>query len=124
MNVDAVFIELQRFQQIIRDFRQMVERVGKARDRRLIGIPKARMIWRDDVILGREFRNQIPKHVRRGREAVEQHDVWTRRITSLAVEEVQSVDLGGVISDARSFWRGLGFTSIAMTECDGGNDES
>jgi lysine/ornithine N-monooxygenase len=48
--------------------------------------------------------NEIAKHVRRGRETVQQKHRWVLRRTGFAVEDIQSINVNGFVSNRNSLF--------------------
>jgi len=84
--------------ELVDDGGQVVEAVVEAFQRWLVALAVARIVGRDHAVAPGEARNQRAEHVRRGREAVQQH---CRRVlrAGFAVEHLDAVDIGRVVAD-------------------------
>jgi hypothetical protein len=92
--------------ELVDDVREVVERT-ELMDRRHRTVAEARVIRRHKAEPIRQCRYQVPKHMRRGREAVQQqHDRCAAR-ARLSVEHVEAVDLDrfGTVDACRSYRR-------------------
>jgi hypothetical protein len=93
-------LETDHLGEAIDDVGDVIERVGECVARRHVGLAEAGQIGGYDPKAIGEKRNEIPKHMTRTREAVEQQQ--RRRVCAarLAIEDVESVHVGFSISDS------------------------
>ena len=85
-------------QEPVDDLGEVVERVVPGRRVGHVGVAEARVVRRQDVEAVGQRRHEVAELVRRGREAAEQQQLRVRRVARLAVEDVETLDLGGVES--------------------------
>jgi len=90
--VEAGLLE-QGFDDLREPVERVVEPVGDD------GIPETRVVRREDVEPIGERRNQVAELVGRGGEAAEQQQLRARRVSGLAVEHGDSLDVGCPVSD-------------------------
>jgi hypothetical protein len=79
----------------------MLSNVSEFFSRRHVGLTEPRKVRRDHTKSVSEQRDQITKHVARAREAVEQQQLRCVGWSSLAIENIETIDIGRAISDRR-----------------------
>ena len=79
----------------------MARCIFSVRSLAVFSLRAAALIRRDNVILLRQSRNQIPKHVGRCRKAVQQQHGRCVLWTGLAVEDIEVVDLDRAVQHVR-----------------------
>src|SRR5215470_12517497 len=62
------------------------------------------VIGRDQMVAVCQFRHQVSEHLRRSREAVQQKHRWVLRRTGFAVEDIQSINVDGFMSNRHSLF--------------------
>ncbi|GAA1279292.1 hypothetical protein GCM10009609_48460 [Pseudonocardia aurantiaca] len=97
LNVEGELLETELVEQLQRDGGQVLKRVLELVDRGCVGEPVSHVIGSDDVVAVRQFGNQVPEHVGRGRETVQEHNGRSGRIACLTVEDLASVHGGGAV---------------------------
>src|SRR5215467_8521661 len=65
---------------------------------------KTGVIGRDQMVGVRQFWHQVSEHLRRSRETVQQEYRWVLRRTGFAVEDIQSIDVDGFVSNRHSLF--------------------
>ena len=94
---------------------QVVEAVVEVLQSRLVAVAEAGVVRRHHVVPVGQRRNQVAEHVRRGREAVQQQDGRGVGRAGLAVEDLDAIDLDGLVQglprDLRSLYDGFGFSA-------------
>jgi len=98
-HVNRETVEADDFGKALDDIGEGVERIGKPVPRRHVRLAEAWQVRRDDVEAIRQERDQIAKHVAGARKAVEQQQL--RRIvgSSLAIEDLEAIHVGGLVPD-------------------------
>jgi hypothetical protein len=99
-DVDCEVLEPDHLGEAINHLGDVIERVGECVPRRHVGLAEAGQIGSHDAKAIGEKRDDVPKHVTRTREAVEQQQ--RRRVCGarLAIEDVESVHVDFSISDS------------------------
>ena len=95
-HIDGVAVEADGLGEAVDCLRDLVERVRLGRP---IRIAEPREIRGDDMRAVGEARDEVAKHVARGREAVKQQEFRRVLRAGLAIEDVAAVDRGGPIVD-------------------------
>src|SRR6516225_1252149 len=98
-DVEAIAFKLQCLRKLLHYVREVVERVFKLMHGRRRALAETGVIGRDQMVAVCQFRHQVPEHLRRSRKAVQQKHRWGLRRTGLAVEDVQSINVDGFVSD-------------------------
>jgi hypothetical protein len=75
------------------NLRDILERIIEGAPRRHVGLPKRRQIGSDEAKPARELWDEIAEHVAGSGKAVQQDDRWRLVRPSLAVENVDAVDI-------------------------------
>src|SRR5262245_19917390 len=96
--IKAIFFQFFREGKSFNDVGQMVERVAKLTHARRGTVTETRIVWRDYVIVVRQKRNQVAKHLRRSWKAMQQKIRRLVRVARLAVKNFQIVDFQSVVS--------------------------
>src|SRR5689334_3216252 len=104
-DVERKFIQPDHGCKLVDHIGEVLERVLEALVIRHAALAEPGIIGRDQMELIRETRNQIPEHVRRGWEAVQEQDGGSIRIARFAIENVQLPDtrrcvMNGLVSAA------------------------
>src|SRR5689334_23982810 len=60
---------------------------------------ETRVIGRDQMVAVCQLRHQFSEHLRRRRETMQQEYRWVLRRTGFAVEDIQSIDVDGFVSN-------------------------
>src|SRR4029077_3812444 len=77
----------------IDDARDILERIGEGAAGRHVGLPKPRQVGSDEAEPVRELRDEIAEHVASGGKAVQQQNRWRVLRPSLAIEDLDPVDI-------------------------------
>src|SRR5262249_6068456 len=92
-------IEADDLGKAVDDARDVVEGIAECLTRRHVGLTKSGKVRRNDrKSVGKE-RDQIPEHVARAREAMQQQELWRMRGPCFAIENLETVDIGRAIPD-------------------------
>src|SRR6516225_8835763 len=62
------------------------------------------VIGRDQMVAVCQFWHQVPEHLRRSRETVQQEHCWVLSRTGFAVEDIQSINVDGFVSNRNSLF--------------------
>src|SRR3989454_8746880 len=84
-DVDCETTEADHLGEAIDDVRDILERIGEGAARRQVGIDEAEPV--------RELRDEIAEHVASGGKAMQQQNRWRVLRPSLAVEDLDAVDI-------------------------------
>src|SRR5262249_15594094 len=103
-DVEAVAFKLQCLRKLLHYVREVVKCVFKLMQRRRRAFAETGVIGRDQMVAVCQFRHQVPEHLRRSRETVQQKYRWGLRRTGFAVEDIQSIDIDGFVSNRHSLF--------------------
>src|SRR5215813_12031898 len=103
-DVEAVAFKLQCLRKLLHYVRKVVKRVFKLMHGRRRAFAKTGVIGRDQMVGVRQFWHQVSEHLRRSRETVQQKHRWVLRRTGFAVEDIQSIDVDGFVSNRHSLF--------------------
>src|SRR5258707_12472750 len=98
-DVDCKAIQANCLRKISHYFGQVLKGVPKTLPVGGIGEAKTREVSRDNVVAIAEGRNQVAKHMRRGREAVKQENRWFASRPRSAIETIVAVSDGTFVPD-------------------------
>jgi hypothetical protein len=84
-------------EEILRCVRKIFETVVELAKTWRFRIAEADQVRRDHMEATGQQRNQIPEHVRRTREAMQQDQCWSLVVTRLSVENLAAVYGGGAV---------------------------
>ena len=96
-DVHRVFGESERLNKTIDDVREVFKGVREGLVIRHAALAEARIIGSHQAKGAGEARNQVPEHVRRSRETVQEQDRGRCLGTGFAVEDVQVVHANGLV---------------------------
>ena len=95
--VQAVSLDTQPIDEGLHEDGQVVEAVVEAVQSRLVAVPESGVVRRHEVEPVGQRRNQVAEHVRGGWESVQQQDGRGIGRTGLAVEDLDAIDLDGLV---------------------------
>jgi hypothetical protein len=100
-DIDSKPFEADDFGKALDHARDVVERVAEFFSRRHVGLTEPRKVWRDNMKSVGEPRDQVSEHVAGTWEAVQQQQ--PRRIgwPRLAIENLETIDIGRAVFDGR-----------------------
>ena len=96
-DIDREAVEPDDLGEAVDHLGEIVEGVGELAARRQRGAAEARKVGRDDMEAVGEQRDQIAEHMARGGEAVQQQQLRRMGAARFAIEDVEAVDIDGVI---------------------------
>src|SRR5215813_7474542 len=103
-NVETVADKLQCLRKLLHYIREIVKCVFKLMHGRRRAFAETRVIGRDQMVAVCQFWHQVSEHLRRSRETVQQKHGWVLRRTGFAVEDIQSINVNGFVSNCHSLF--------------------
>src|SRR5215831_2541317 len=103
-NVETVAFKLQCLRKLLHYLREVVKCVFKLMHGWRRAFDETGVIGRDQMVAVCQFWHQVSEHLRRSRETVQQKHRWVRRRTGFAVEDIESINVDGFVSNRHSLF--------------------
>src|SRR5215475_121026 len=103
-DIEAVAFKLQCLRELLQYVREVVKCVFKLMHGWRRAFSETGIIGCDQVVGVCQFRHQVSEHLRRSWETVQQKHRWVLGYTGFAVEDIQTLDVDGFVSNRHSFF--------------------